>query len=118
MTQRVVVNDGLINYGLSELAYKELGQDWEREVVWPIQRINPEYVGLYAGMAYKDDRSNPELVACVEKLGESAGVPGTYFIIVDVQDNDSWEIVPRVMGGEDIIIYLGGNLKTQTNEGI
>jgi len=106
--KKVVVNDGLVNYGLSEEAYKFLGLDWERLVVWPIQRNNPDYQGLYAGMAYQHDRSNPKLVECVEKLGIQAGVPGTYLIIVDVQDRDDWEIVPRVLGGEDIMIYLGG----------
>lgn len=112
MTTKVVINDGLINYGLSKEAYDFLGLDWEREVIWPVERISPgmtsEKYFVPAGMAYKNDRTNPKLVACVEKLGEKAGVPGTYFQIVEIKDGDTWEIVCRELGGEEIIIYLGG----------
>lgn len=104
-TVKVVVNDGLINYGLNETAYKQMGLDWEKMVVWPMEKVNPDYKGLLAGMVYKDDRSNSKLVGCVETLGpEGCGIPGTYFIIVEVSKDFKWEIVPRILGGEDLVI--------------
>ena len=102
---KVVVNDGLVNYGLSELAYKELGLDWERLVVWPMERQIPGYKGLLAGMAYAYDRTNPKLVACVEKLGDLAGVRGTFLMVIEFPDDKTYEIIPRQLWGEDLIIY-------------
>jgi len=102
---KIVVNDGLTSFGLNEAAYKQMGLDFEKEVIWPVQRLFPDYTGLYAGMAYKNDRSNPKLVSCVETLGpEGCGIPGTYFIIVQIPAKSKWEIIPRIMGGEDLIV--------------
>jgi hypothetical protein len=61
-------------YELSEEAYKEMGIEWDGY-----------------GFALMDDRSNPMLVAAVEKLGERAG-NNAMLEVVEIPDDVEWEI--------------------------
>jgi hypothetical protein len=72
---KVVINGCFGGYGLSEAAYKFLGEEWDGY-----------------GIAYKDDRTNPKLVECVEKLGEKAGMDYSRLKIVEIPDGTDFEI--------------------------
>jgi hypothetical protein len=71
---KVVINMMYGGFELSEEAYKELGL---------------EYDGY--GFAFDKDRSNPKLVAVVEKLGQRAGKLAN-LKIVEIPDGVEWEI--------------------------
>lgn len=105
-TFKVVINDGKRSYGLSELAYNFLGLNWEQDVIWPLERKLPGISKsiLLAGMAYKYDRTNPNLIKCIEALGIEAGIKGTHFIVVELPEGTEYKIVPQPMGGEDLVI--------------
>lgn len=107
MKKKIVINDGQAGYGLSKKAYDFMGLDWEREVVWPLERNQPGISKtdfLMAGMAFKYDRENPKLVKCVEVLGVEAGIDGTYFIIVELPADQKYEIILGKLGGEQLIL--------------
>jgi hypothetical protein len=71
---KVVINREYGGYELSKDAYEELGL---------------EYDGY--GQAFFDDRSNPKLVAVVEKLGERAGEKAKLEVL-EIPDGVEWEI--------------------------
>ena len=53
------------------------------------------YLGIPGGSryAYDDDRANPKLVECVEKLGEAASHGlGSSLYVVEVPDDVKWTI--------------------------
>ena len=53
------------------------------------------YLGIPGGSryAYDDDRTNPKLVECVEKLGEAASYGlGSSLYVVEVPDDVKWTI--------------------------
>ena len=53
------------------------------------------YLGIPGGSryAYDDDRANPKLVECVEKLGEAASHGlGSSLYVVEVPDDVEWTI--------------------------
>lgn len=53
------------------------------------------YLGIPGGnrYAYDDDRANPKLVECVEKLGEAASHGlGSSLYVVEVPDDVKWTI--------------------------
>lgn len=53
------------------------------------------YLGIPGGSryAYEDDRTNPKLVECVEKLGEAASHGlGSSLYVVEVPDDVKWII--------------------------
>ena len=53
------------------------------------------YLGIPGGSryAYDDDRANPKLVECVEKLGEAASHGfGSHLYVVEVPDDVKWTI--------------------------
>lgn len=53
------------------------------------------YLGIPGGSryAYDDDRTNPKLVECVEKLGEAASHGlGSSLYVVEVPDDVEWTI--------------------------
>ena len=53
------------------------------------------YLGIPGGShyAYEDDRTNPKLVECVEKLGEAASHGrGSSLYVVEVPDDVKWTI--------------------------
>ena len=53
------------------------------------------YLGIPGGSryTYDDDRANPKLVECVEKLGEAVNHDSaTYLYVVEVPDDVKWTI--------------------------
>ena len=53
------------------------------------------YLGIPGGSryAYEDDRANPKLVECVEKLGEAASHGlGSSLYVVEIPDDVKWTI--------------------------
>ena len=72
---RIVVNRCFGGYSLSEAAYAELGIPWDKY-----------------GFAFDEDRGNPALVACVEKLGPAASGPCSELTVVAIPDDVDWEI--------------------------
>lgn len=53
------------------------------------------YLGIPGGSrySYEDDRTNPKLVECVEKLGEAVNHDSaTYLYVVEVPDDVKWTI--------------------------
>jgi hypothetical protein len=72
---KIVINRRYGGYSLSRKAYKYLGIAWD---------------GF--GCEFSDDRTNPKLVACVEKLGESASGICAKLKVVEIPDGIAWEI--------------------------
>ena len=72
---KVVINKCYGGFSLSKEAYKFLGLKWD------------EY-----GFAFSDDRANPKLVECVEKLGEKANGSFSKLKVVEIPDKISWSI--------------------------
>lgn len=53
------------------------------------------YLGIPGGSrySYEDDRANPKLVECVEKLGEAVNHDSaSYLYVVEVPDDVKWTI--------------------------
>ena len=72
---KIVINKCYGGYSLSESAYKELGLKWDNY-----------------GCKFEGDRTNPLLVACVEKLGDAASGKYAKLSVVEVPDDVAWEI--------------------------
>lgn len=73
---KVVINRCFGGYGLSEKAYEFLGLEWD------------DY-----GFKYHQDRANPDLVRCVETLGEEvASGELSELHVVEIPDDVDWEI--------------------------
>jgi uncharacterized protein with von Willebrand factor type A (vWA) domain len=72
---KIVINKCYGGYGLSKEAYKELGIKWDNY-----------------GYEYEDDRSNPDLIKVVEKLGRKANGALAELQIVEIPDNVEYEI--------------------------
>jgi hypothetical protein len=74
---KIVVNRCYGGFGLSEEAYKELGLKWDKY-----------------GYAYNEyeKRTDPKLIACVEKLGEKANGELAKLEIVEIPNNIDWTI--------------------------
>ena len=72
---KVVINSCYGGYGLSKEAYKELGLEWDNY-----------------GYDYQEDRTNPKLVAVVEKLGEKASGGCANLNVVNIPDDVKWHI--------------------------
>ena len=72
---KVVINTCFGGYGLSEAAYKYMGLEWDGY-----------------GFAFSSDRTNQQLVECVETLGEKANGSFARLRIVEVPDDVSWYI--------------------------
>lgn len=72
---KIVINRCFGGYGLSEAAYAELGIPWDKY-----------------GYAFEDDRTNPKLVAAVEKLGAKASGSMAKLAVVEVPDGVQWEM--------------------------
>ena len=71
---KVVINGCYGGYGLSEAALDYLGLDREDRY------------------AFEDDRTNPKLVECVEKLGEAANTAHSELYVVEIPDDVKWTI--------------------------
>lgn len=74
---KIVVNRCFGGFTLSEAAYKELGLEWD---------------GYGFDYNDHDKRNAPELVACVEKLGEKSWGPYSNLEVVEIPDDVKWEI--------------------------
>jgi hypothetical protein len=75
---KIVLNKCFGGYGLSKLAYKELGLEWD---------------GF--GYAYDDaeERTNKKLIKCIEKIGEKAASGElAYLRIIEIPDGIEFEI--------------------------
>jgi hypothetical protein len=104
---KIVINDGIGIYGLSEKAYKFLGLDWQNLVVAPMERQQPgisREISLI-GFAYFDSRTDTKLVECVEVLGLDAGWEGSHLVVVNVDTNREW-VIERDDYGWERIKYL------------
>lgn len=76
---KIVINKCYGGYSLSKEAYEYLGLEWANN-----------WIGC--GYAYKDDRTNPDLIACVESLGEKANGAFAELKVVKIPDDVDWEI--------------------------
>lgn len=105
---KVVIADYVGGYWLSEKAYECLGLDWQMEVIAVMERAYPGISKSVEmkGFAFYEDRSNPKLIECVEKLGMGAG---NYLVVVNVDDEKPWDIVRDDEGWESIR-YLDENV--------
>jgi len=72
---KVVINTCYGGFGLSKEAYKYLGLKWDGY-----------------GYQYEEDRANPKLVECVEKLGVKASGRVAKLKVVEIPDNIKWFI--------------------------
>lgn len=78
---KIVINTCFGGFGLSEEAYKELGLVWDK-----------------FGYAFRYDsfedgsRTDPRLVAVVEKLGTKASGPYSNLKVVEIPDGIEYEI--------------------------
>lgn len=72
---KVVINTCWGGYGLSEEAYKYMGLDWNGY-----------------GSEFRNDRTNPKLVECVEALGEKANGECASLKVVEIPDDVKWYI--------------------------
>lgn len=98
---KVVISDSYGGYWLNELAYEYLGLNWEKEVIYPIERAAPGFTNENTpkGFAYMNDRTNPKLVHMVEILGDKAG---NHLVVVNIPDGRKWEIRSDEIGWERI----------------
>lgn len=72
---KIVINKCYGGYGLSKKAYNYLGIAWDNY-----------------GYCFSDDRSNPQLVKCVEELGEAASGELSELKVVEIPDDVEWTI--------------------------
>lgn len=72
---KVVINKCYGVFGLSEKAYKYLGIEWDGY-----------------GYGFSDDRTNPELIECIESIGEEANGRYADLKVVEIPDDVEWEI--------------------------
>lgn len=78
---KIVLNKCCGGYGLSKEAYKFLGLKWDK--------TNEEF---NYGEAFEHDRTNPQLVKCVETLGEKANASFADLVVVEIPDNVEYKI--------------------------
>ena len=72
---KIVINRCFGGFSLSKAAYEELGLEWD------------DY-----GFAYNDNRTDPNLVACVEKLGPAANGDFADLGVIEIPDDVEYEI--------------------------
>ena len=72
---KVVINKCYGGFGLSVEAYKFLSIPWDGY-----------------GYEFRQDRTNPKLVKCVEELGEEASGRFSSLKVVEIPDDVEWEI--------------------------
>lgn len=74
---KIVVNRCFGGFGLSKAAYKELSIPWD---------------GYGFKYSEEEKRTDPALVACVEKLGDAASGPMAQLKVVEIPDDVKWQI--------------------------
>ena len=72
---KVVINKCHGGFGLSKKAYEFLGIDWDGY-----------------GHGYNEDRSNPDLVRCVETLKEDSFGRYAQLVVIEIPDDVKWHI--------------------------
>lgn len=72
---KVVINRCFGGFQLSKKAYEYLGLPWDGH-----------------GFEYDDDRTNPKLVECVEKLGPEASSSLSHLVVVEIPAGIDWYI--------------------------
>ena len=72
---KIVINCCWGGYSLSEEAYKYLELEWDGY-----------------GFEFEDDRTNPDLVKCVEELGKKANGEHALLKVVEIPDDVKWYI--------------------------
>jgi hypothetical protein len=75
---KLVVNKCYGGFGVSKAVYDELGLKWDG-------------YGYLSRSAFQD-RSNPQLVAAVEKLGKQANGSCAELEVIEIPDGIEWEI--------------------------
>ncbi len=76
MTTKIVINRCYGGFSISKAACEELGKEWDG----------------YGYLFDRDQRTDPALVACVEKLGEAANGAHAKLTVVEIPDDVEWEI--------------------------
>jgi hypothetical protein len=76
MTTKIVINRCYGGFSISRAACEELGKEWDG----------------YGFLYDLDQRADPALVACVEKLGEAASGALARLVVVEIPDDVEWEI--------------------------
>lgn len=72
----IVINTCYGGYSLSKTAYEELGIEWDNY-----------------GLAFEGDRTNPELIAAIKRLGsEVASGCFAELKIIEIPDDVEWDI--------------------------
>ena len=79
---KVVINKCFGGFSLSKEAYKELGLEWDRY----------GYLSSWSNQTQEQQRSDPRLVAVVEKLGVAASGECANLRVVEIPDDVQWEI--------------------------
>ncbi len=74
---KIAINTAWGGWELSEKACIELGLQWN---------------GCGFHYCEDGDRTRPELIACIEKLGKSASAPYSKIKIVEIPDDIDWYI--------------------------
>jgi len=72
---KIVINTTSRGFSLSKEAYAYLHKKWDA-----------------MGLEFYDDRTNPKLIKCVEKLGDRANGEYSKLKIIEIPDNIDWEI--------------------------
>ena len=74
---KIALNKCFGGFGLSKVAYRELGLEWDE-----------------FGYAYNDQekRIDPKLIAVIEGLGEEASGSMAHVKVVEIPDDIEWEI--------------------------
>ena len=72
---KIAINKCYGGFGLSEEAYKFLGLEWDGY-----------------GYAFKDDRSNPRLIECIESIGKKANGRFAKLEVIEIPDDVEFEI--------------------------
>lgn len=72
---KVVINRCYGGFSLSKDAYQEIGIPWDGY-----------------GYEYNDKRTDPSLIACVEKLGKAANGEGAELRVLEIPDDVEWTI--------------------------
>lgn len=83
--KKIVINKCYGGFSLSEAAYKELGLEWTGYGYWS-----------------DNDRTNPKLVAVVEKLGDAANGPSAKLKVVEIPEVN-WRI--DNYDGKEIVVF-------------
>lgn len=75
---KIVINTCFGGFSLSKEAYKFLGLEWKE--------------GETSGSAFDNDRTNLELIECVEQLGKEANGRSADLKVVEIPDDIEYSI--------------------------